>query len=186
MDIKDEVINNKLTYNELLELYIKYLRKKLDKQSNIPSFDKDYNYYMKNSDCNCYCYALRLKIPKYFSKAFYKTNGIVFDIDPGVFCGINDISTANKLVEALYGDLDTLKIDYKKVLDNNHLYKIALYQDSFNNNASSIYPPDYHFWRQNSDGSWSCKQGYEGIVEKSYIHTPNRGHKLVRVLDINR
>ena len=68
MDIKDEVINNKLTYNELLELYIKYLRKKLDKQSNIPSFDKDYNYYMKNSDCNCYCYALRLKIPKYFTK----------------------------------------------------------------------------------------------------------------------
>ena len=153
MDIKDEVINNKLTYNELLELYIKYLRKKLDKQSNIPSFDKDYNYYMKNSDCNCYCYALRLKIPKYFSKAFYKTTGIVFDIDPGVFCGINDISTANKLLEALYGDLDILKIDYRKVLDNNHLYKIALYQDSFNNNASSIYPPDYHFWRQNSDGS---------------------------------
>ena len=137
MDIKDEVINNKLTYNELLELYIKYLRKKLDKQSNIPSFDKDYNYYMKNSDCNCYCYALRLKIPKYFSKAFYKTTGIVFDIDPGVFCGINDISTADKLVEALYGDLDILKIDYRKVLDNNHLYKIALYQDSFNNNIKS-------------------------------------------------
>ena len=26
MDIKDEVINNKLTYNELLELYIKLLQ----------------------------------------------------------------------------------------------------------------------------------------------------------------
>ena len=42
MDIKDEVINNKLTYNELLELYIKYLRKKLDK------FEELLNEIVKN------------------------------------------------------------------------------------------------------------------------------------------
>ena len=42
--IKLEVINNKLKYNELLELYIRYLKVRQSMMSKIPSYRKDYKY----------------------------------------------------------------------------------------------------------------------------------------------
>lgn len=182
MNIKEEVIHNKLTYKELLELYIKY--QKENNKKSVPQLEKDYKYYINNSDCNCYAYALRLKMPKYFSRAFYQALKTTFDIDPGVISGIEDISTPKKLLNAIYSDLDTLNIDYSTVLNNNNQYKVAVYQDVNSPYTSKEYPPEYHFWRKNKEGIWTCKQGYEGIIEKSYIHTANKGHKLIKVLDI--
>ena len=45
--IKLEVINNRLKYNELLELYIRYLKIRQRMMNKIPSYRNDYKYYVE-------------------------------------------------------------------------------------------------------------------------------------------
>ena len=68
--IKLDVINNKLEYDELLELYIKYLIVRQSIMNKIPSYRKDYKYYVNDRLGNCYSYAFRFDLPDYFDMAF--------------------------------------------------------------------------------------------------------------------
>lgn len=186
-DIEKEVKNNNLNYNELLELYIKYLRIRLRKLKEYPSVKEEIDYYMNTSDINCYGYALRLKLPKYFKESFYQVMDFnIFDIDPGVLSGITDISTERKLLNAIYSDLDILKIDYTTDKYDLSPYKIAVFQDTKQKYVTSGFPPDYHFCRLNKEGIWTYKNGYEGDVIASDKPTSNEEYKLIKKISIKR
>ena len=167
--IKLDVINNKLEYDELLELYIKYLIVRQSIMNKIPSYRKDYKYYVNDRLGNCYAYAFRFDLPDYFDMAFREVHNNGFYFNPGCFSGIKKINTRDKLLEALYND----------ELDNDHLYKVAVFQE--------ILPePDFHFSRLNSNGLWSCKNGIGGEIEKGNKPIAGFAYKLIKVLDINK
>ena len=76
-------------------------------------------------------------------------------------------------------DLDVLNIKYNDKLDNDHLYKVAVFQE--------ILPePDFHFSRLNGNGLWSCKNGIGGEIEKGNKPVAGFAYKLIKVLDINK
>lgn len=183
-NIKKEVINNDLSYLELLELYIKYIKLVKELQSPIPSIRSDYKYYMNDKIVNCYGYALRLDLPEYFAKSFDRELGDDFDFYPGCFSGIHDILTEEDLLKGLYGDLDVLGIKYNECIDSSHLYKIALYYQKSILIDDGL--RDFHFWRLNNNGIWSCKEGYSGRVIKNIKPTCNMGYSLIKKLDIGR
>ena len=183
--IKLDVINNKLEYDELLELYIKYLIVRQSIMNKIPSYRKDYKYYVNDRLGNCYAYAFRFDLPDYFDIAFREVHNIGFYFNPGCFSGIKKINTRDKLLEALYNDLDVLNIKYNDKLDNDHLYKVAVFQEyDFLYDKNGV--PDFHFCRLNNNNLWSCKNGIRGKIEK--INTPKAcfTYKLVKILDINK
>ena len=92
---------------------------------------------------------------------------------------IKKINTRDKLLEALYNDLDVLNIKYNDKLDNDHLYKVAVFQE--------ILPePDFHFSRLNGNGLWSCKNGIGREIEKGNKPVAGFAYKLIKVLDINK
>ena len=76
--IKLEVINNRLKYNELLELYIRYLKIRQRMMNKIPSYRNDYKYYVNSRNTNCYAYAFRFDLPDYFDEAFKYFDSIDF------------------------------------------------------------------------------------------------------------
>ena len=183
--IRLEVINNRLKYNELLELYIKYLRVRQSMISKIPSYNKDYKYYMNNRNNNCYSYAFRYDLPDYFDYAFkyFDSNGFYFE--PGCFSNISDINTEDTLLEALYSDLDVIGIKYNERLDSDHMYKVAVYQEyDFLYRKGSLL--DYHFSRLNSNGIWTSKNGLAGDIQKVSRPVASFNYKLIKMLDINR
>ena len=71
--IKLEVINNRLKYNELLELYIRYLKIRQRMMNKIPSYRNDYKYYVNSRNTNCYAYAFRFDLPdcRFLGVAFH-------------------------------------------------------------------------------------------------------------------
>ncbi len=182
--IKLDVINNELSYIELMELYIKYLKIRQSMMNKIPSIRNDYKYYVNDIGSNCYAYAFRFDLPLYFATSFDRELGDAFDFYPGCFCGIHNIYTSEDLLNGLYGDLDILGIKYSDKLDDNHLYKVAVFFESEFLGINNI--PDFHFWRLNGNGMWSCKNGYSTNIEKSDKPRSGMSYRLIKVLDINR
>lgn len=183
--IKLEVINNKLKYNELLELYIKYLKIKQKTLTKIPSYRSDYKYYLNSRNTNCYAYAFRLDLPDYFNTAFKYFDTYGFYFEPGCFSNIYDINTESKLLEALYSDLDILNINYSKEINNNHQYKVAVFQEQIISHDKNIVP-DFHFSRLNSNNMWSSKNGLAGKIEKTNSEAASFGYKLIKTLNIHK
>lgn len=183
--IKLEVINNRLKYNELLELYIRYLKIRQRMMNKIPSYRNDYKYYVNSRNTNCYAYAFRFDLPDYFDEAFKYFDSIGFYFEPGCFSNIFDINSESKLLEALYSDLNILGIKYSDKIDSDYLYKVAVFQEyDFLYDKNGV--PDFHFCRLNNNNLWSCKNGIRGKIEK--INTPKVcfTYKLVKILDINK
>lgn len=178
--IKLDVINNKFKYNELLELYIKYLKLCLLEKNKLASYNKDFKYYVNDRRTNCYAYAFRLDMPEYFDKQFISLLGHYFYFNVGCFSGNDLPETKDGLLECLYADLDILGIDYKEgKCDTDHTYNVAVFKEDVD------IRPDFHFSRQNTNMMWSCKNGYTRRVDKS--NKPiSLGYKLVKVLNINR
>ena len=174
--IRLEVVNNDLSYYELLDLYIKYLSLRRGNMSDIPNYNYDYNYYNHNRSINCYGYALRLDLPNYFNEAFIKENSS-FIFDPGCFSHIYNISNNDKLIKAILYDLEILGIKYSS---EELAYKVAVFQEEFTTDSTL----DFHFWRLNDDGMWSCKDGYSGGVIRAKSPTGSMGYKLVRKINL--
>ena len=91
-----------------------------------------------------------------------------------------DNGTKEKYLYGLAKDFEELNIDSYEIssdLPNEHGgYKIAFYL-SFN---------DFHFLRQNSDGSWSHKVGYLNRIDKfdTLPNIVNGNYELIKVLEI--
>lgn len=180
--IRREILNNRMSYCELLNLYIEYLILRRNEMNSLPSYRKDRTYYNLNKNSNCYAYAFRFDMPDYFEKSFKISEAEGFSYFPGCFSHIYDITTKGKLLEALYSDLDVLKISYDK-FNMKDTYQVALYQEMFYDRGEM---PDFHFWRQNGNGLWSCKYGLGGNVIKRDEPSCMIGYSLVKKLTIGR
>ena len=107
-----------------------------------------------------------------YLKLYVKISRMIPEYDNGKYKGnINcyfyalDLTLpSSDLLDYVYTDLDTLKIKaYDSGINiplHHNGYKIAIFME---NNKRS----DYHFVRQNIDGSWSSKIGYEECIVRS-------------------
>jgi len=82
--IKLEVINNRLKYNELLELYIRYLKIRQRMMNKIPSYRNDYKYYVNSRNTNCYAYAFMQQTVTSFSQHKFYLIVVVSPIQPPI------------------------------------------------------------------------------------------------------
>ena len=156
---------------EIRYLYREYLQLIVKLQKSNPSYN--------NGKCipykNCYFYALDLPLPKIFKLAYEKVSSEKINTDLGMISYPEDVyriytpNTSEQTLDYLASDLDALNIkSYASTINlppQHNGYKIAI----FSSKSGKDY--DYHFIRQNQDGSWSSKIGYEDCVVK--MNNPN-------------
>ena len=150
--------------NYIQALYNRYLKICVCLDKKVPDFNKGIWPYSNN----CYNYAMNFRKPQIFqdvyTELFYKN----------FFNQIGNIGNKSisryyeekDLLDALYADLDALKIrSYKSSIDKKTQhggYKICVYNLKEEN--SILRRPDYHFIRQNSNGIWSEKNGMQELI----------------------
>ncbi len=143
---------------DVMNLYRRYLYLESRVSTNSPSFKDDKDMYKCG---NCYCYALGFKTPNIFNDVFVKFDDKMIGHNIGfVSDTVIDISNSRDLMFGFENDMSYLGIKYydSEILKPNihNGYKVSLYRGF----------EDFHFTRQNKDGSWSHKIGYEPIVIK--------------------
>ena len=184
--------NRYMLVEELRYLYQEYLKLIVRLQKNIPS----YNNGKCNSYKNCYFYALDLPVPNIYRLNYRLILDEIYCTDLGSISRPNDLyrlyipETEKEVLEYLYSDLDTLKIKaYDSAINKlpkHNGYKIAIFMESGSDH-------DYHFIRQNSDGSWSGKIGYEDCIVRMInpldylndnIYNEPTSYELIKTLEI--
>lgn len=152
--------NNKdsISKIELMKLYRRYLYLSSRVSTNNPLYKNDKDNYKEG---NCYCYALGFITPSIFNDIFARFDEKMIRHNIGFISDtFIDINSSSDLMFGFENDLSYLGIKYYNSnieSDNNHNgYKVSLYRGF----------DDFHFVRQNIDGSWSHKIGYEPIVIK--------------------
>lgn len=143
---------------EVYELYREYLKLSVKLGTNRPVFEEDKEKY---KNCNCYGYALGVGAPDMFAKTFeYKE---IDDFCQNIGFMTDEVHYSNDLNDNLYWlqkDLEVLGIDsYESTMlgDIHHGgYKILFFKS----------PHDFHFVRQNIDGSFSHKLGFSSRIER--------------------
>ena len=159
-----EDLTRSLASNEIKRLYREYLKLYVKICRMIPEYEEG----RFKGNINCYFYALDLSLPYIFSESFTRITNFPLRTNIGEISALkyfrNNFEAPTDLLDYVYTDLDTLKI---KVYDSginiplhHNGYKIALFIEDNKRH-------DYHFARQNSDGSWSSKLGYEELIVKS-------------------
>lgn len=137
---------------------IECIRKELENKSSVPTYEpkKWKAVFGKNINTNCYAYVLDLAIPDPKQEIFI----------PGC---ISDYSSEKVVWDNITGnvkkDFDFLGIQYRED-DSSALkpgeYRIALYYiPTFHD-----MPLDFHMARQDENGEWSEKTGWNGTVQK--------------------
>lgn len=121
-------------------------------------YEDDFQFYNKNPKFNCYAYALGLKTPNRFFGL--KWEGVHL-YNPGTISSFKMILyDRSSLIEAFLADCDALGFN---VSDKNNLeynsFNVAVYFERWTNFG------DFHFIRQNNDGTWSNMKGVGGEVE---------------------
>ena len=163
---------------DLLKAYREFLREYTRLCKENPSFEKDYRWNLY-SEGNCYCYALMLPTPKAFVSAYYSKGKHEFPHDVGFLSGKEYSNDIGVCYDNLRSDLDFLGIDYYET-DIDACNSHGGYKISF---LKSI--DDFHFLRQNIDGSWSHKRGYSSYIERtSFDAKILEDFKCVKTLEI--
>lgn len=170
------VNSESLTTEEIKKLYIRYLYLSTKVSTNNPKY-KDFD--MDYDGGNCYCYALGFLTPKEFNDPYrrittkHMSHNIGFISD-----NYTDISCKDEIVENFLLDLDCLGIKHfeTSVNDKNRHggYKVSLY---------NCYD-DFHFSRQNVDGSWSQKFGYTNTILKCSDPLDNLYYRYIATFEI--
>lgn len=157
MELLSKLNNEPSSYDtiSIYKLYRQYLKLSMKISTNKPKYNSDKTSYPYG---NCYSYALGFHCPEEFAKIFDEKCAIAFPFNIGL---MNSFFTSyDKLSSDLDSDLDSLDIkhydiDYDEPCSHGG-YKISLYETD----------DDFHFIRENSDGSWSHKIGFDGEVSK--------------------
>ena len=151
--LKNRELTKEVANKEIRKLYREYLKLYVKLNRMIPEFD-DGKF---KGNVNCYFYALDLPLP--FCTNLGEISGLEF------FDYKFSNPTSSDLLDYVYTDLDTLNIKaYDSAINmspKNNGYKIVIFME-----VNKDY--DYHFVRQNIDGSWSSKLGYKKCVVKMY------------------
>lgn len=164
---------------DLLRIYREFLKDYIRICKSDPSYDKDSKWILYREGN---CYSLIISTPEVFISNYRCKSGYDFSHDVGFVSGHNYSDYVSDCIDNLKYDLDYLdylEIDYyDSDIDSSNKhngYKIALYK--------SI--DDFHFIRQNNDGSWSHKKGYDQIIERiNPEDTLFDDFKLVKTLEI--
>lgn len=143
LDYKPELWNNKITSQFLW--FKKYV----------------YQY------TNCYSYALNAQINP--------SSNALEPMHPGQASGkkisYEDLTETNKVLDAIRGDADVLGFGFIEINANEScpdgMYKVALVIDNQYSPGDNAYY-DYHWYRQNSDGTWSHKPGTNKVTNMDY------------------
>lgn len=169
--------NDKISESEVLRIYREYLKLSMKMSFNIPSFIEDRDDYKSG---NCYCYAIGFTTPRIIGEKYYESSNHTLRHDVGFISGIPYSNNRKCLIDSLESDLEKLGIDfYDCNPDSKNIhggYKIALYRSFI----------DFHFLRENGDGSWSHKLGYGNKIER-FDTLPlivNRDYDFVKTLEI--
>lgn len=118
---------------------------------------------------NCYAYALGLDVRQ--------SDICDYAYQPGTISDVANISKLeyfpyDMLIKGIESDLEFLKIAYRSIEEGEMLtlseWKIALLVDGYDD-----YLIDFHFLRQNSNGIWLHKDGYQGIIGKKDKNSNN-------------
>lgn len=145
---------------DLLKVYREFLRDYIRLCKENPSFESDSKWKLY-TEGNCYCYALMLPTPRVFVRAYYLKSKHEFPHDVGFLSGKKYSDDIDICYDNLRSDLDFLGVDYYETTNdayNSHGgYKISF--------LKSI--DDFHFLRQNIDGTWSHKRGYNSYIERA-------------------
>lgn len=160
----DNIINfikdnfSSISEEEVIELYRRYLYLESRISTNSPSFKGDKEKYRCG---NCYYYALGFTTPDVFSDVYGRFKKKMMTHNIGFISGNTiDVSDPDDLMYGFEIDMGYLRIkcfDSEVDKPNQHNgYKVSLYRGF----------KDFHFTRQNSDGSWSHKLGYTSTIEK--------------------
>ena len=174
---KEIYFNKNLGSEEIENLYIEYLKTMVCLTPKKPVYD---DYSKKYEYINCYGYALGLTYPKIFHDRYEEIEMDDFSHNLGFIYGKRNYSNLPSFqLDALYNDLDALNIEYYDTeidAKNTHGgYKITFY----------LAVDDFHFMRQNRDGSWSEKIGYTDEFYKNNDALPHyKKYELQKTLEI--
>ena len=136
----------------------------------------DYEPDLWNSDSenitnktNCYSYALN---------AIRNPNVNMQTMQPGQSGGINsiidqdDLSDISKLLKLIENDAKIYGFVFERIGKyekcQTGTYKVALVVDPDDKFGNFSNDKDYHWYRQNSDGTWSHKPGRNAVVNVDY------------------
>lgn len=140
---------------DLLKLYRDFVKEYIKVSKKIPDFYKDKHFYLNG---NCYCYALMIPTPDIFNDSYNSKSKFAFSHDVGFLAGNEYSNDVGDCITNLKDDLEFLDISYyDSDIDEetkHNGYKIAFYKS----------PDDFHFLRENKDGTWSHKLGYDGKI----------------------
>lgn len=177
-DILNYLRNNSenLTIEEIKKLYIRYLYLLTRVGISNPKyndFDMDYD------GGNCYCYALGFLTPEEFNIPYQRITSKPMSHNIGFISDNHtDISSKEDIVKNFLLDLDYLGIKHfeTKVNAKNRYggYKVSLYNTY----------DDFHFSRQNIDGSWSHKIGYTSPILKCSDPLDNLYYNYITTFEI--
>lgn len=170
--------NLKNSQRDIQSSYLEYVKLAIKLGTNHPIFNGDYN----NIVGNCYTYALDL----YGAYEFFSSP----DINVGFANGYNtEFKDINELLERFYFDCEILGISvFNSSIERENThggYKIAIYFGK----RIKYGDVDFHFLRENSDGTWSERIGYDGVV-RLYDGLPKESierefsYKLIKVVEI--
>lgn len=195
--------DNLVLYYKLLSIYRELLLKPVSSE-NVMNL---YAEYLKLTTClgtnqlqfieipkgfkygNCYTYALDLKCPTLFYNTYYLFDKRGMNFDVGFISDVNNRSNVfskneKELLERLYTDCEFLKIRlYDSGINQvprHEGYIVFIYKDKDIESTN-----DFHFVRQNYDGSLSHKNGYNGVIEQlGSVEDADKNFELIRALEI--
>jgi hypothetical protein len=163
---------------EIQQFYVEYLKLLSQIGTNQPVYKENtHNAQL----CNSYCYALDFNCPKIFDDIYKNVKFESFEHYIGFLSYNNYTTNCEQVIRNLYEDLECLNIQFynsnieKQVKHGG--YKIALFN----------WKGNYQLTRQNVDGTWSEKIGYDNKVYKlkdPYHTSLGTSYHLEKVIEI--
>lgn len=172
-----KLFSENLSASEIEKIYVEYLKLKLLLSTNVPHFKENLGKYRH---VNCYGYALGINLPECIYKKYLSVESDGISHNLGFASGKSFPITAQEKLENLFSDFEILNIKWFETdieSENKHGgYKIAFYCDNWR---------DFHFIRQNKDGSWSEKIGHTSeIIQTDNPRPLGQNYKLIKTLEI--
>ena len=126
-----------------------------------------YGVYYIQHDTNCYAYALNTQKNKRLQPG--ELAGKLYD----AFFAFRRTDNGKEMIRAAKEDAMAIGGIFEEIgrtaVASPGTYKVALVIDSFENEPNS-YEGDYHWYRQNDDGTWSHKPSYKPVTNEDAVY----------------
>jgi hypothetical protein len=128
----------------------------------INGLEVDTEHFIPRQNNNCYTYAINQHVNPYTKEPYESWDYV----QPGYLGGKNkgknlhgfwsDYQNFTKYIKADLNDIgyDLIPCEYEDYIEDPNAWKIAFVYSNW----------DYHFYRQNTDGTWSHKQGSSYVM----------------------